>query len=233
MTYLTRTQVRNVDKLAMESLHMPGIALMENAGNNAARIIRKLILPELSVKPGVANVAIICGAGNNGGDGYVIARHLHSYNISVQIYATKPIDALAGDAKTNALICRNMKLPITPLASDEHLREHLHQLQNAHVIIDSLLGTGFTGEVRKPLSSIINTLNNLSNPLIVAIDTPSGLDIDRGNPSNATLRAHHTITFVAPKKGFTQETAKPYIGRLHVAPIGVPPSLITQVLSME
>ncbi|WP_432800063.1 NAD(P)H-hydrate epimerase [Poriferisphaera sp. WC338] len=233
MTYLTRTQVRRVDKLAIESLHIPGVALMENAGGNAARIIRKLILPELQVKPGFASVAIICGAGNNGGDGYVIARHLHNHNIDVHLYATKSLDSLTGDAKTNALICRNMKLRITPLVSDEDLREHLHELQLANMIVDAILGTGFEGDVRKPISSLINTLNNVSGPMIVAIDTPSGLDVDTGTPSNATLRAHHTITFVAPKAGFTAESAKPYLGHMHVAPIGVPPSLIKQVLQMD
>ncbi|QQE11749.1 NAD(P)H-hydrate epimerase [Planctomycetota bacterium] len=230
MTYLTRQQVRSVDQLAISKLQIPSVVLMENAGRNAAQIIRKLIIPEHDIPTTDASIAIICGSGNNGGDGYVIARHLHNYHFNITLYAIKPLNQLTGDAKINALICKNMDLPIIPLESKHHLKASLPTLSQSHIIIDAILGTGFTGSVRSPYDHIINAINDMKFPTIIAIDTPSGFEIDSGTSTNATVNAHHTITFVAPKVGFKQTTAQNYLGHLHVAPIGVPPELITSIL---
>ena len=228
MTYLTRNQVRSVDKLAMDTLGIPGIALMENAGRGASEIIQKLVLPQLSVKPALAKISILCGGGNNGGDGYVIARHLYNRHHDVTLYAVKPIAELTGDALINAKVCQNMHLPIIPLNSESQLTAAQDALNKSHVIVDALLGTGFTGSVRSPYSEIIQTINLLENASVVAIDAPSGLDIDAGQPSNATIIAQHTVSFVAPKVGFKQPTSHPFVGHLHVVSIGVPPELINQ-----
>ncbi|QDU33682.1 Bifunctional NAD(P)H-hydrate repair enzyme Nnr [Poriferisphaera corsica] len=230
MTYLTRAQVRSVDQLAISQLGIPSIVLMENAGRNAANIIRKLILPEHDITPSDAQIAIICGSGNNAGDGYTIARHLHNNQLNLTLYAVKPIKKLTGDALTNAKICQKMDIPIIPIQSKPQIEAARPTFAHAHIVIDAILGTGFTGSVRSPIDTLINTINSLQHPTIIAIDTPSGLEIDAGAPSNATITAHHTITFVAPKIGFKQPSATPFLGHLHVAPIGVPPQLVAYIL---
>jgi NAD(P)H-hydrate epimerase len=204
---LTRNQVRAVDRIAIELFGIAGIVLMENAGRNAAAIIRKQISP-------LDRVAILCGAGNNGGDGYVIARHLVNDGIAVQLVCAKPVEQLSGDAAINANIALRMNIPCIML----------DQLTPEHVMIDALLGTGFQGQVRENLIPYIEACQDKA--MVFAIDLPSGLDCDAGQPSNATVKADHTITFVARKSGFNAYGSHHYTGKVHVVDIGVPEEAI-------
>lgn len=230
MDPLTRKQVREVDRLAIEALGIPGVVLMENAGRNATGIIQRTMQDQS--RP-LTYALILCGGGNNGGDGYVIARHLHNRGVRINILATKPVDQLSGDAAINARICENMNLDIQP-ASRQRVLQHAAQTD---LIIDALLGTGFQGELREDMLELIQAINTAREqtrpPVITAIDIPSGLNCDTGQPPTTrqgvlqtAVKADLTITFVAPKIGFTQPTAWPYIGRFEVADIGVPPELI-------
>ncbi|MEZ6193507.1 MAG: NAD(P)H-hydrate epimerase [Phycisphaerales bacterium] len=221
MKPLTREQVRAVDRLAIKELGIPGVVLMENAGRNAVEIILRF-MKERGGGPGSA--LILCGGGNNGGDGFVSARHLHNQGVRVRIIAHKPVDQLTGDAAINARICEKMSLDIQPAS-----------VLNAHtsapsLIIDALLGTGFTGGLRPDMLELIQHINAQRDqpdpPIIVAIDLPSGLDCDTGRPAQAAVIADLTVTFVAPKLGFSQPAAWPYLGKFEVADIGVPPELI-------
>jgi NAD(P)H-hydrate epimerase len=218
---MARQAVREVDRLAIKRYGIPGVILMENAGRGAAQAILGLL-----DDPGRSRVAIVCGAGNNGGDGFVIARHLHNAYVEVEIYLAVDPARLAGDAKVNYEIVRRMNLPIRPLGTLEQLTEAAEVLSNSDVVVDALLGTGFSGEVRPPLDAIIRRINRLQGPKVVAVDLPSGLDCDTGHPSDATIRADLTVTFVAPKAGFTQPAAVPYVGRVVVVDIGVPRELV-------
>ncbi len=227
MTTLTREQCQKVDKLASEQLGIPGIVLMENASRNAADVI----LAWMSRGEQAAdhsNVALLIGGGNNGGDGYAIARHLTNHGHHVHIYALKPVEQLDGDAATNATIARNMDIPIDVI-NDEKAADGLHEkLAQTDLIVDALLGTGFKGDVRSPMSEVIKHANASGVP-IAAIDVPSGFDCDAGTPSNATIKAEITITFVAEKVGFKSEQAPAYLGETVVCDIGAPMSLIDQV----
>jgi len=256
MKPLTREQVRAVDRLAIKELGIPGVVLMENAGRNAVEIILRFV-KERGGKPGSA--LIYCGGGNNGGDGYVIARHLHNQGVAVQILAHKPIADLTGDAAIHARVCERMGLPVFASPAQAASAAVSNAL-NPHpsLLIDALLGTGFTGGLRPDILNLIQHINaqrdqtnpHHPQPVIVAIDIPSGLDCDTGqpppparppgippaNPSaprQSMLRhavvADLTVTFVAPKLGFTQPAAWPYIGKFEVADIGVPPELIERV----
>jgi len=224
--YLTRDQVRQVDQLAIEQLGIPGIVLMENAARNAAAQAMAILPPPsaagCSGESG-GRVIILCGGGNNGGDGYAIARLLHNAGFEVTIHATKDPAALTGDAATNARIARKMKLPIN--------MSPLPDLSEADLLIDALLGTGFIGQVRPEMASIITSMN-ASKTLILAVDVPSGLDCDTGQPAATTVRAATTVTFVAQKVGFAADSAKAYLGRVVVADIGTPPSLIDHILRL-
>jgi len=218
---MTRQAVRQIDRRAIEEFGIPGVVLMENAGRGAARVILDLL-----DDPAGSRVAIVCGAGNNGGDGFVIARHLHNEHVEVVTYLAVEPQRLAGDALVNYQIVRRMGLPIHPLIHPDRIAEAADVLRGSRVVVDALLGTGFSGQVRPPLDAVIAVINSLRGPKVVAVDVPSGLDCDTGRPSNATIRADVTVTFVAPKVGFAQPGANRYVGRIVVVDIGVPRELV-------
>jgi hydroxyethylthiazole kinase-like uncharacterized protein yjeF len=203
---------------------------MENAGRNAAAVVMDVLREDCRIDPGGSRVAVLCGGGNNGGDGYVIARHLHNAGVDVTLYTACDPDRLTGDAAVNHAVCSRMGLAVEPITSQQQLDSHAPAWQSAHVVVDALLGTGFAGEVRSHMAQVIGRCNGLLGPKVVAVDTPSGLDVDSGEPSNATIRADVTVTFVAEKRGFATPSAKPYVGRAVVADIGAPPGLIGRVL---
>jgi len=229
---LTREQSRAVDRLAVERLGIPSIVLMENAAINATAAM----LDELGEAGGGVEdfaalaIAVVCGGGNNGGDGYAIARHLHNLGADVRLYAAKDPAGLDGDAATNHAICERMGIPIEPVLDEAAIPRARDRWADADAVVDALLGTGFSGEVREPLASVIRALGGLGDTRVIAIDVPSGLDADTGQPSNATVRADLTVTFVARKRGFTAE-AEAWTGRVVVGDIGVPPALVEQAAS--
>ncbi len=227
---LSCEQVRRIDRLAVEQLEIQSIVLMENAGANAARAIQRAVRRRLKVTPDRMRVAIVCGGGNNGGDGYVIARHLAIEGAQVHLYAAKDPDALDGDAAVNATIARHMGLPIERIEEDAALAAAAGAWGDAHVLVDALLGTGFRGSLRPHMRAVIERINFCGASLVVAVDIPSGLDGDSGAAPSGAVRADLTVTFVALKRGFAAVTARVFLGRVVVAGIGVPPALVQQVL---
>lgn len=222
---LTREQVRRVDRRAIEHYGFSGLVLMENAGRGCADRLCDL---------GIHGPVVIgCGKGNNAGDGFVIARHLdlRGYDVRVLVWA-KP-DELTGDAGANFHILRKTDVPILLFGAEHNEIEAARlaeQLSGAAWIVDALLGTGARGEPRPPLDRLIDQLNAAAAPRL-AVDLPSGLDCDTGQPAQHTIRAVHTCTFVAPKPGFFAPGAERYTGQLHVLDIGTPPRLIEEVLA--
>jgi len=230
MRPLSRNEVREIDRRAIEDFGLPGIVLMENAGRNAAAIIQALLAAQPPAGP--TPIAILCGPGNNGGDGFVIARHLANAGRSVALHLAADPARLQGDALTNYRVANAMAIPIHPLLTGPDLDRLPPKLAAASLIIDALLGTGATGQPRPPFDQIIRAVNAArassnapTTTLVVAIDLPSGLDCDTGQPADPTIRADHTITFVAPKLGFQSPAARDYIGHVHVADIGAPAML--------
>jgi NAD(P)H-hydrate epimerase len=228
---LTRQQVRRIDQLAISEYGIPGVVLMENAARSAAEAILAEIKHELKLAAKDCRVAILCGGGNNGGDGYVIARHLHIAGVPVAIYSAIEINKLTGDAAINAQIAQKMQLELHDITHENGLREASQDWEKAQILVDALLGTGFQGELRPELANIVRRCNAvaLHGKRVIAIDLPSGLDCDSGEPSAATIRADVTVTFVARKVGFDAAVAKPFIGRVVVVPIGAPNELIDRV----
>ena len=231
MRTITRSQVRLVDRTAIEQLGIPGVVLMENAGINAAVAIINVLGNVCRVPLHEARVVVLCGGGNNGGDGYVIARHMHNWGAAVDIYSVQDPDGLSGDAAVNYGICRNMGLPIHKVTDSSALDKHAPDWAQGDILVDALLGTGFEGQVRPHLAAAIERVNRLDGPFVLCVDIPSGLDCDSGCPSNATVRGDMTVSFVAAKAGFSHEQAGEYVGQIKVADIGVPPELIDRVLS--
>lgn len=212
---LTREQVRRIDRKAVEEYSMSGLVLMENAGRGCANK-----LCELGIK---GKVVIVCGKGNNGGDGFVIARHLDGRGYNVRVVLTAEPDELRGDTAANYGVLKRSGCAMADLArlNDE--------LAEADWIVDALLGTGTIGNPRPPISSVIEKLN-ASSARKLAVDLPSGLDCDTGIPGTPTFRADHTCTFVATKVGFANPAAKEYLGTVSVHDIGIPRKLLETFL---
>jgi NAD(P)H-hydrate epimerase len=216
--FLTRAQVREVDRRAIEEYGVPGVVLMENAGRGAA---------DLLIRLGINGPVIICaGKGNNGGDGFVIARHLDNCGIAVHVLLfTRPED-LTGDAAINFHILQRSGLSITVCMPPLDLKAVERHLAPAAWIVDALFGTGLSGPVRPPYDRVITAINASGRP-VLAVDLPSGLDCDTGLSLGATVRAAHTATFVAEKIGFTETAARQWLGEVHVIDIGAPRAAVS------
>lgn len=214
---LTREQVRDVDRIAISEYGMPGIALMENAGRNTAALLRSLGIS--------GRVVICCGKGNNAGDGFVIARHLENAGIDVRVLICVPTDTLTGDAAINFRILERAGTPLVLPPADWN-----QELADADWIVDALLGTGTQGTIREPFVSAINAINQAGHK-VLAVDLPSGMDCDTGQPLGCCIRATNTATFVARKPGFDQPGAAEWTGDIHVIDIGVPRALLRRLVS--
>ena len=214
---LTRNQVRSIDARAIADYGLPSIVLMENAGRGAAEVLVGL---------GVSGPVVICaGKGNNGGDGFVIARHLelHAVETSVLLFC-EPAD-LTGDAATNFRVLISAKQRLDVLGNAPAATALAQRLSDADWIVDALLGTGTQGLIREPYVTAISAINR-SGKKVFSVDLPSGMDCDTGQPLGACVRAAHTATFVARKVGFDAPGAKELTGQVHVVAIGVPKRLL-------
>jgi NAD(P)H-hydrate epimerase len=175
-------------------------------------------------------VAVCCGKGNNAGDGFVIARHLDLRGFAVRVLLWAEPSELGGDAAANFRIIEKTDVPIEIFA-DRHDAARLEaQLAGTAWIVDALLGTGARGEPRPPLRAVIEQLNAAAAPKL-AVDLPSGLDCDTGEPARRTICAAATCTFVAAKPGFFIPGAEKYTGQIHVLDIGAPRKVIEEVLA--
>jgi NAD(P)H-hydrate epimerase len=221
MLILNRKQIRDVDRRAIEIYGMSGLVLMENAGRGVA--------DKLCQFGASGQVTVCCGKGNNGGDGFVIARHLDLRGIAVSVLLFADPAELTGDATANYRILEKCGVSIDVLSGEIDVPALDNQLAAAEWIVDALLGTGATGEPRPPYNAAIARINASARP-VVAVDLPSGLDCDTGIPANNTIRAQHTCTFVAAKPGFFALSADRFTGQLHVLDIGAPRKLIEEVL---
>ncbi len=217
-TTLTRSQVRQLDQTAIRDFQVPGIVLMENAGRGVAEM-----LLELGVR---GPVVIVCGRGNNGGDGLVVARHLDLHGVAVDVWLVGSTDSWPPDAATNLQIVRQSRLSLrqyTAVAEPAFCAA----LAAADWIVDALLGTGAVGAPRPPFDRVIRQMNATPGKRL-AIDLPSGLDCDTGQLSDPTFQAHHTCTFVAAKPGLQMAAAQSVVGELHIVNIGAPRLLLEQ-----
>lgn len=210
---LTRDQVRDVDHRAIHEYAIPGVVLMENAAIACVRVISEM-LPDIAGKP----VLILCGGGNNGGDGFAIARHLSIAQAKVTIGLMGDPEVSRDEALSNWRIVKAMKIP-SQQATPELIAKNKWSL-----IVDALFGTGLSRPPRDPFPAMASAVNASGSP-VLAVDVPSGLDCDTGKPLGACINATRTVTFVAAKVGFDAPEAATYLGELTVAGIGCPVEL--------
>lgn len=212
---LSRRQVREFDRLAIEDWGVPGVVLMENAGRNATDAIEKF-LGGVSGK----SLAVVAGTGNNGGDGFVIARHLHLRGAGVAVFVVGELAGMTGDAAANFAILGKLKMDIRacPAAALADLAEELRAFD---LVVDALGGTGISGPLRGDLATAVEQINAAGRD-VVAVDIPTGVDCDTGKAEGPAVRAALTVTMVARKKGFDAPGADRYTGQVVVVDIGVP-----------
>lgn len=214
---MTRDEVRRLDAWAIDSLGVPGVVLMENAGRSCA----ELIIDRLkgTDRP---RVCIFCGTGNNGGDGFVIARHLAIADIGVLVVICGDKERIKGDARVNLGVIERMGLAIErmDLCGGRILSQVREMTSGCEMLVDAIFGTGLQGELRGEYPELITCINSCGVE-IVAVDIPSGMDCDTGLPLPICTEATVTVTFAAIKKGFVVcPDAASATGKVFVASIG-------------
>jgi len=215
---MSRDEVRAFDAWAINTLGVPGVVLMENAGRSCAELIREKLSGVAAPK-----VCIFCGTGNNGGDGYVIARHLINNGFKVVVVICGDRSKIKGDAKINLDILERLGQRIEHLNLNADIAGQIKTFaEGADMIVDAVFGTGLSGQLSDEYKRLIESINAQNKP-VLAVDIPSGLDCDTGRPLGAVVKAKYTVTFVALKKGFTEKASAEYTGQVFVASIGVEP----------
>jgi NAD(P)H-hydrate epimerase len=230
MKALTAAEMREVDRLTTERYGIPSLQLMEAAGNHVAEAVLREFSPRLPQR-----VAVLCGKGNNGGDGLVAARLLHGKIAHVGVLLFGAAEELRGDAKANFQRWQETGNEITRIESESAWQSAWPEVAAADAIVDALLGTGLHGPATGVIAQAIEAINRLSRnataprpALILAVDTPSGLPSDGPAAEGPVLRAHRTVTFTAPKIGQLISTGSSAVGSLKVRSIGSPSVLIEQ-----
>jgi len=218
MLALSRKQVREVDRLSIEKYHIPGIVLMENAARGTTAVAMEM----LGAAPNQI-ILILCGGGNNGGDGLAVARHLHNQSHQILIGLCTDPQKYHGDALINWQITQAM-----------HIRASDFKAASARcaLIIDAIFGTGLTETPRSPFETIVDLVERSKTP-VLSIDIPSGLDCDTGQPIGPCIRATRTVTFVARKIGFNNPHSRPFTGDVTVADIGCPREAIEEAMRVQ
>jgi NAD(P)H-hydrate epimerase len=217
---MTRQQVRDFDAHAINDLAIPGVVLMENAGRGAAEVIIERLPRDRKTR-----VCLFCGTGNNGGDGYVIARHLVNNGVKTQTIICGDAAKIKGDALINLNIIKAMNLPVRQLepASGDLVRQVRDLTGGCDIIVDAIFGTGLKGQLAGEYVQLISCINATGID-IVAVDIPSGLDCDTGEPLPVCVEASATVTFAAVKKAFAEyPDCAQTTGEVYVASIGIEP----------
>jgi NAD(P)H-hydrate epimerase len=208
-----------LDARAIEDLGIPRLLLMEHAGLAVARAVAQ--------RHRVADgpVLILCGTGFNGGDGLAAARHLHQWGYALWLVLAGRREALREEPAAFAAILERLGAPLHVVAGEPDLRQAEVWLGECRLVVDALLGAGLRGPVREPAARLIALVNAAGRP-VVAVDVPSGLDGDRGEPQGVAVAARVTVTFGRPKQGCVAAGAARYVGELLVDPITLPPNLL-------
>lgn len=210
---VTPEEMRSLDRAAVTDWGIPGIVLMENAGRAVADELQRA-LPDLADRP----VSVFCGRGNNGGDGFVICRHLLNRGINARGLLLGRVSDLVADARTNAEILLGAGGPLAELTGAEQLAG---TLTGSAVVVDALLGTGLSSAPRGLFAEAIQLINARGS-FVLAVDVPSGVDAETGRASEPAVRADLTVTMGLIKRGILLHPGRALAGRIVVADIGVP-----------
>ncbi len=209
----TAQEMRTIDRLAVDEVGIPGVVLMERAGLGAAAEI-------LAHWPDCLRVAVICGAGNNGGDGFVVARHIAATGRLVQVLMVEPESKVRRESRTNLGILHKLGVPVRRVNATGWRTA----LENIDLVVDAMLGTGVTGPPRPNVEIAVDAVHRAGVP-VVALDVPSGIDASTGEVAGRAVAADLTITFHGLKAGLAISPGRMHAGRVRVVDIGIPASL--------
>lgn len=223
---LTGAEMAALERTAMKEFQLPPAALMERAGYEVARAVRRQL-----GDPAGARVHVVCGVGNNGGDGLVAARALFNWGARVSVWLVGERSRLSGDPARFAVTIEKMGLNVTPL-DDETKKRFRLALFTADCIVDGLVGTGLRGELRPHVAEAAHAINESGRP-VIAIDIPSGVEADTGRVGSVAVRARETVTFSLPKVGHLLLDGRSHTGRLTIADIGLPRTLFSRLESQR
>jgi len=224
---LSRNEVRDLDRRAIEEFQIPGLLLMENAGLNLTVEILSDLQSQSNSKIPNPRPLIVCGRGNNGGDGFVLARHLRLAGLNIQIAFIDPQNKgpATNDALINYKIVRAMNLPLKVIGEARDLSDLYGDC--SVLLCDAFLGTGIDRVLRPFAQTIVKAINEWPGR-ILAVDCPSGLDCDSGSPLGVAVRADRTVTMAAMKEGFQKAGADAYTGPVQIVPISAPGALLPE-----
>ncbi|WP_457756361.1 NAD(P)H-hydrate dehydratase [Thermodesulfatator indicus] len=221
MNLVYAREMQALDRYTIEEFGVPGLVLMENAGRGTAELILEYFRPSLS-----QGALIICGPGNNGGDGFVIARHLAQKGFPVKVFCLAPFEKFKGDALVNLQIIKKMEIPLFLVNNDISVLKQ--EIKASGLIVDAIFGTGLEREVKGHFAAAIEAINQSEKP-VVAVDIPSGLSADLGRPLGIAVKASLTATMALPKVGQVIYPGRHYVGELKIVDISMPKRVIAEL----
>ena len=223
MYLVSADEMREMDRRTIDVFGLPGRVLMEVAGRGATRWLLTCFPEALTLK-----IAVLAGRGNNGGDGFVMARHLHQKGARVTVFLLTGEDRVAGDAAANLALVRGLGIPVVCLPDEQAFTARRRDLNHHQLLIDAILGTGLKSDVSGYYQTVIDFINT-ADKSVFAVDIPSGLDADTGQPRGTCVRADATATFGYAKTGLVLFPGADLTGDLTVVDIGIPPFIADRV----
>jgi len=223
MRVLNTQQMREADRRTIDEIGIPSIVLMENAGRQAVAAM-EAAFEELTT----THVGVVCGRGNNGGDGFVVARTLVQRGVETSVFLLGSVADVRGDARTNLEVLGRIGLTVVEITNAQEWGLHFSELSQCELIVDAILGTGFHGQLSGLLETVVADLNGLGVP-IVAIDLPTGVSADSPDVEGEAIEASMTVTLGAPKVPLVLPPADSHSGDLVIADIGIPIPVLDEV----
>ncbi|MGB5746490.1 MAG: NAD(P)H-hydrate dehydratase [Desulfobacterales bacterium] len=227
MYLVTASEMQEMDRRTIEDFGIPGMVLMESAGRGATRFLFEQF-PDIENK----RVGVIAGRGNNGGDGYVMARYLKQKGVHVQVYLLATANRVQGDAAANLKLLKPLDIPLVEIPDEASFSKYQSEMAGFDVWIDAILGTGLKSDVKGFFKTVIEFINGLNKP-VFAVDVPSGLNSDTGQVCGACIRASATATFAFAKTGHIIHPGAQYTGALNIVDIGIPPHIVEEVMPRQ
>ena len=223
MILVTASEMQEMDRRTIETGGIPGIELMENAGRGAFQFMLDYF-PEATQ----SNIGIIAGKGNNGGDGFVIARYLAEKGVQVTVYLLADSKTVKGDAAVNFKLLAPLGIPIVEMPDEKTFSKYKDAMQHVELWVDAILGTGLKSDVKGYYRDVIQFINSLEKP-VLAVDIPSGLNSDTGQPCGACIQARATATFAFAKTGHILQPGAAFTGSLKIVDIGIPDRIASEI----
>src|SRR5205085_8015520 len=223
MRVLSSAQMREADRRTIDEIGIPSLVLMENAGRQVVAAMEAMYSDLLE-----RQVAVLCGRGNNGGDGFVVARTLSQRGVDVSVFLVGRIAEVKGDARTNLEILGRLGLAVVEIADAEAWELHFSEIADCTLIVDAIFGTGLNAPLTGLLETLVADVNGAGIP-IVAVDLPSGLSADSHEPIGDSIEAGMTVTLAAPKLPLVLPPAETRAGDIVIADIGIPGEVLEKV----